>query len=231
MYDDVTLKVEMDPNKWNFRPPLHKLDHIEDISYHQTKHPVMNIHAHSDLKAGLIGIAQSLNEYERKFEKDNAEQLSGQIFFPGGLPASGELTCLFHWYANTLINYLRLIGFIQITYSENISLEDYKKKNNNQIRKMVKKHCSDYVKKVSPDILIWRNKVSAHFSLTDPQEDSLSTIMSSVRSQINWHDNRLTAVPGMIKFSEEETKLPVWSVTKNFENLSSRLWPEINLNG
>lgn len=138
MHNDQSLKVEMDPNKWNFRPPLHTLDHIEGISYHQIKHPIMNIHAHIDLKAGLIGIAQSLNEYESKFKKDNSEQLSGQIFFPGGLPASGEITCLFHWYANTLINYLRLIGFIQITQSANISLDDYKKKNNNQIRKKLR---------------------------------------------------------------------------------------------
>lgn len=222
--------LKFDPNNMKARTGAVVLDHILNISYDRVTHPLQNIFSIHDLKEGLLALGFGLRQYEIELKLQNKDTLhSGGWTYIGGMPIphSGQIVCQFHWYANTLVNYLRLIGFIDITAKKNITLNDYKNEKNNQIRREVKQYCTDYVKTVAPDIYVWRNKVSAHFSMTDPQDDSLSTIVNSVILGLNWNGKSLVMAPTGVVFDGQHPNIPGWSLTEHFESLMERLWPEL----
>ncbi|MGA2911880.1 MAG: hypothetical protein ABSE17_04615 [Candidatus Levyibacteriota bacterium] len=83
--------------------------------------------------------------------------------------------------------------------------------------------------KVIPEILVWRNKVTAHFAKTDPREESLATLEASVMFPVNFSKPYLK-VGGMVWHSNDsDSELPEWSLTKSFEDLAVRYWPELSI--
>ena len=63
--------------------------------------------------------------------------------------AMGLVACAFHWYAVSVCNYVRLVGWL--THGEEAE------------------RAREYVQRVLPGVYVWRNKVAAHFSITDPR--------------------------------------------------------------
>ncbi len=130
----------------------------------------------------------------------------------GNEPQKGLVVCAFHWYAVTICNYVRLIGWL--THGED------------------KHQATEYVKRVIPAVYLWRNKVAAHFSITDPQkEDTPADLAKSVMSLISFDDDAYFADSltlsmrrkGTTSTSRQDMR---WSLTHTHENLSTRYWPD-----
>lgn len=96
----------------------------------------------------------------------NAPQLQG---VPQGLVA-----CAFHWYAVSVCNYVRLTGWL--THGNDPD------------------RATEYVNQVIPAVHLWRNKVAAHFSITDPRSnDTPADLAKSVVFPISFDDDAFFA--------------------------------------
>ena len=69
------------------------------------------------------------------------------------------LSCAFQWYAVSVYNYVRLVGWLV-------------SKNNVFVR--------DYIKRVIPRISEYRHKVAAHFAITDKKNDNEADLIASI---------------------------------------------------
>ncbi len=123
-----------------------------------------------------------------------------------GLPL-GFVAMAFHWYAVTACNYVRLIGWLG--------------KGQNP------EHARAYVEAVIPTVKTWRDKVAAHFAMTDPRtSDTPASLAASVMFPIGFVDRSFTASPMTLAMkggsSGEERR---WSLTTVHQELASRYWP------
>lgn len=123
-----------------------------------------------------------------------------------------KICCYFHWYANSLCNYVRLIGWIGHEADSSLPVPRM------------------YAEEVIRDVLVWRNKVAAHFAMTDPRkDDSKATLKASVSYPLV-SENGVYYVSGLILFVKDagestRSNLPKWSLTKVHERLAARYWP------
>lgn len=102
----------------------------------------------------------------------------------------------------------------------------------------VKSSVDDYVENVTElsDVLIWRNKVGAHFAITAPhRSDNISTLDMSVMFPVSFNsghyyvgEHTLTRTDGA--GGRHTSAIPRWSLTEVFENLIPRYWPNIEIN-
>ncbi len=125
---------------------------------------------------------------------------------PQGLVASA-----FHWYAVSACNYVRMVGWLA-------SGEDVK-------------GATSYVKRVIPQVYIWRNKVGAHFARIAPHpKDTLADLAASVMFPTGFKDDAFWTAPlvlalrkgGRTSTSRKDMR---WSLTHVHRELSSRYWP------
>lgn len=120
------------------------------------------------------------------------------------------IVSIFHWYANSVCNLVRLIGWFRCkAYS---SAEDPPK----------------YVEEVLPEVRPFRDKISAHFARTSGQgRDNEAERDASVISILNWDDG-VFALPGwtITKHSSGKTsdssEIATWSVTRVHRRLCER---------
>lgn len=126
----------------------------------------------------------------------------------------GLVACAFHWYAVSICNYVRLVGWL--THDAD------------------KKQAEEYVERVLPAVFIWRNKVAAHFAITAPRsEDTPADLAASIMFPISFDDDAFYAATmklamrraGTASASREDMR---WSLTHTHKNLSTRYWPEIH---
>ncbi len=179
-----------------------------------------NVHLFHYLPDGLHLLARSV----RELENNNFSSKMPKPVFKLDLddPHLGILTCHFHWFANSLVNYLRFVGLIELLNEKNWTFKDVSAHKN-----IVKDHCGSYVLSVIPDILHWRNKVSAHFSVTDPRnDDNIADFTYSVMHQVSFMIPHYET--GRINFGTDgfTTDFKPWSLTKTFEDLASRYWTD-----
>jgi len=121
------------------------------------------------------------------------------------------VACAFHWYAVTVCNYIRMVGWL--TYGQNPT------------------NARKYVERVIPAVYVWRNKVAAHFAVPDPKkEDSAADLAMSVMFPISFYDNAFYA--GLLKLSIGEGGKSStsrgdmrWSLTHTHYDLTPRYWP------
>jgi hypothetical protein len=93
-----------------------------------------------------------------------------------------------------------------------------------EVRRLVK----EYVDSVDEIIAVkvWRNKVSAHFAITDPRNENPAILYHSIMQPIAfWIGMRFTTNTAIIHGMNEE-EMPQWSLTEVFERLFDRYWPE-----
>lgn len=194
----------------------------------------------SQLKAWMILLYNNTKPMELSIVKNNQWK---NIFYFGTpwnddfIPQdiSTHLPNYFHWFWNSIINYARLTGFIVGRENGNITDEDLQLEPE---RKKIKQFCDNYVKSIPElvEILKWRNKVSAHFALTDPRnEDNIATMQSSITFPICFEKNRFrTAGSFIFSISDSnntyESEIPDWSITETFEKLTNRFWTDIIFN-
>ena len=159
----------------------------------------------NDQVQGIEAIVNGRLDNDQVFEiHGNAPQLSG---VPQEL-----IACAFHWYSVTVCNYVRLVGWLVSGGNTAESRE--------------------YLKRVLPEVYLWRNKVGAHFARIDPKEkvDPPADLAMSVMFPVSFYDDafyanrlRLTITSkGQTSASRQDMS---WSLTHTHEQLSSRYWP------
>lgn len=199
------------------------LDHIDNIILDISNPPISNLHALNFMPQGLFSLAVTVKVEEGKRIKRDGPAKTFEMF--GHIPLI--IPCTFHWFSTSLVNYIRLIGIVDLLNKEKWKSEDISNPDNKQT---IKGHCTDYVKKIIPDIYIWRNKVSAHFAVTDPfSNDNLGTLEASVMNSIVYHTPYFKAGAAKWNTKGETSQLLSWSITETYENLTDRYWPDSKL--
>ena len=203
------------------------IDHIEGIEVDESiGHNELT--TLSFLSTGLAMLAHQVDLMETPVREDErARRKSIEFFGFGLLPPEQEslLPCLFHWYGTSVCNYARLVGFLSGLASGAYSRDQV---SNPSFHAKVREHCSAYVDSVPElqPIKVWRNKVFAHFAITDPRKDDNPAMLdASAMSPLSYFGNRLRVGGVTIGSSGGQVELPQWSVTEAHEALAPRFWP------
>lgn len=188
------------------------------------------------LRTGLLGIADNLKRREAAW----GQWTQGKVkFHVHGLDIDGTkgdldlIACFFHWFGVSVCNYARLVGFVGC-----LSRGDFARADLGDPARCrdVKAAVDAYVDSVAElsDVLVWRNKVGAHFAITAPRkDDNISTLDMSVMFPVSFTDGRYrvgeltltrTSAAGTLR-----SAIPHWSVTTVFESLLPRYWPDIKI--
>lgn len=200
------------------------LDFIENITIDDS-FPIKNLHALNYLREGLYFLAISVRREEFDFFKETEGNCTINTY--GGIKNHSLLMNMFNWFSIDIINYLRLIALVDFVNKNNINIEDI-----NLNKRDIKSHCKEYVEKLIPEILIWRNKLSAHHSITDPKHDdsdNFATFQTSTMNNIIYRNPYYQAGGVKYYYDSEETAIIPWNLTEIYESLSSRFWPELKL--
>jgi hypothetical protein len=121
------------------------------------------------------------------------------------------VACAFHWYAVTVCNYVKMVGWLA---------------NGGDSTKAV-----DYLKRVIPPVKLWRDKVGAHFARTSPRKDDTpADLAKSVMFPISFDDDAFCAgswtltlgIRGKSHTSRQDMQ---WSLTHTHRDLIPRYWP------
>ena len=162
------------------------------------------------LGEGLFWIHQEVTKIELELRKEAAKD-DIQLAIAGGILENkpfGLLSCAFQWYAVSACNYAQLIGWLATRDTD-----------------LAKK----YVKKVMPKLLSYRNKVAAHFAITDPLRDNEADLAASVMTHIIYVRGRLcaAALTPTVKTNGQEITVSrdiSWSLSLAHERLAPRFW-------
>jgi hypothetical protein len=204
--------------------PVIILDHLEGISIDPANAPFANYGALRSSCEGLTMLAHTVRDAERNLIASDPHAESVVLHAFPRVPSI--ISCAFDWFSVTLVNYLKLVALIHLMNIrgwKSSSLNDRKKQDE------IRKHCSSYAKRVAPEVSVWRDKVAAHFAATDPRSDNLGTVMQSVMSEVEFKYPYYYV--GLLKFTSrtEKSALQTWALTKVYDDLRPRLWPEVQL--
>lgn len=201
------------------------LDLEKNIVIDPARPPVKNFQVLGQTLAGL----KLLSEYVRGLElnvidQDPYAKGTFRAFSSDFTPALGSV---FNWYSISLMNYLRLIALVDLMQKKNWHDNDIADRANQGV---ISKHCKQYASEAAPDIYRWRNKVAAHFAVTDPRDsDTLATLKLTVMDPITYNYPYFYVGSLQLHSQGTDSDLPEWSLTKNFEALAARFWPELQL--
>jgi hypothetical protein len=199
------------------------LDYVNDIVLVPEFSTIKNCHALNNLKVGLWSLASTVRlEEVRKF----TSPVKFAINFDG---RDDLIACYFHWFATSLVNYVRLVGFIDFLNKKRWAVESLQDR---ERKSQVKVSCKSYIDGISEvqRVLKWRNKIAAHFAATDPwEQDNISTLQDSIQHPITYSRPYYYANLHVFGLGEGESAIPEWSLTETFESLSSRYWPDCKL--
>ena len=210
------------------------LDHVADLKISRDL-GFNELVSLQSLRIGLSMLAVTVWQFEAPIRKQE-DQDNVQITFFGHRPDTDRrltllLPCYFHWFGVSLCNFVRLVGFLASLQSGHITRNDL---STAQGRKRVGSACREYVESVAEvrNVVVWRNKVAAHFAITDPrEEDNLATLDMSVMHPVAFSSSRYRVGAFALSYGSGgevsiESQIPAWSVTEIYEQLAARYWPE-----
>lgn len=193
------------------------LDHIDNITVPGSvfKNPVNEYWALICLWEGMSFLYHQAKRCDEALRSRVNPDDTIKYMSMGNLPEFHDipkalLTCAFHWYAISACQYVRTVGMI--AYKE---IGDV----------------NDYIRKVIPEVLSFRDKVAAHFAWTkSDSRDNKAERMISIMPQITFQDDSFFVGSWKLtsKSSGEATNseaIKPWSVTKTHEYLCNRYWP------
>jgi hypothetical protein len=178
------------------------------------------------LAAGLNALANTVAQLEMPL-RDGRNRLCVGDFSPLGIDQATAdlLPALFHWYGTTVCNYARLVGFLGGIATNAYTRAVAEDPNNYRV---IKERCDAYVREVPElaSVLVWRNKVFAHFALTDPragrEPDTAALLDVSTMSPVAYFDGRFRVGGVTVMARGGEVTMPSWSLTESYEQLSHR---------
>lgn len=208
------------------------IDHVDNITFNRDAFPIKNMHALDYTRQGLYELALLVRKQENIINNNVGHYITYMAAFMG--KEQNKLMNYFNWFSISIINYVRLVGFIDIVNRKQFTREDMIKRENHRI---IKEHCRAYIKKVIPEVYTYRNKLSAHHSLTDPfQDDNIATLESSVLNSIVYNNPYLEAAGlkwnSKISPSDEiasATEIRPWRLTKVYDDLTVRYWNDLKI--
>jgi hypothetical protein len=188
------------------------------------------------LSTGLVGIASNIKQRELAWQKQFGAKVKVQIY---GLDIDGtkgdldQIACFFHWFGVSLCNYARLVGFVR-----GLAVNDFSRADLSDPTKFkaVKESVDRYVNAVPElsDVVVWRNKVGAHFAITAPHKsDNHSTLDMSIMFPVTFTNGQYRV--GELTLTRKNSSgthnsaIPCWSVTEVFEKLIPRYWPNMTI--
>lgn len=188
------------------------------------------------MSTGLVGVADNLKRREAACEEQTAGKVKFHVY---GLDIDGTkgnldiIACFFHWFGVSLCNFARLVGFVR-----GLSVNEFSRADLSDPAKFdaVKASVDEYVNAVPElsDVVVWRNKVGAHFAITAPRKsDNVSTLDMSVMFPVTFTDGQYRV--GELTLTRKNSSgthtsaIPCWSVTEVFEKLLPRYWPHITV--
>lgn len=187
------------------------------------------------LSVGLRKIANDLTSREVQLRRQTAERKIMTFGVdPDGSRENLHLSaCLFHWFGVSVCNMARLVGFLRGLSTGDFTRSDLADSSKSR---SVRESVDDYISRVTElsSVVVWRNKVGAHFAITDPRkDDNPATLDMSVVFPVTFYDTRYY-VGQMVLTRGSQTgahtsALPSWSVTEVFESLIPRYWPSSTL--
>ena len=85
------------------------------------------------------------------------------------------------------------------------------------------------------EVLLWRNKIAAHFAITDPRkDDNIATLEASLFYPAIFDNERYRTGAMIFSRGQEnisvESNIPYWSPTEVFELVAKRFMPDVNFN-
>lgn len=201
------------------------LDHVEGIQLAPSDPPFSNYQAFHSSYEGLGILAGTVRELERRYVASDPH--AEHVVFHMASSVPPIVPCAFNWFATTLVNYLRLVGLVQL-----MALRGWKSPAliDAVNRPVIKAHCSEFVRTAAPEVYRWRNKVAAHFAATDPfHDDNLGTLEQSIMNPVTFQYPHYHV--GVMQWSTQgqTADLPTWALTKVYEELAPRFWPERSL--
>jgi len=159
-----------------------------------------------------------LNDQVLKIETHINETTPGnkRIFSFGNSPSMKGtpqelVACAFHWYAVTVCNYVKMVGWLATNGSSDKARE--------------------YMQNVLPQVHLWRHKVAAHFAIIDPhRDDNAADLASSVIFPISYDDDAFYVGSLILSKTsgghQSTSRLDMrWSLTHTHSNLVNRYWP------
>lgn len=183
---------------------------------------------------GLNNLAATISKSEKRLAPDTENVVGGFGNLPGLRPGErGTLECCCHWYALSASSFVQLFAWLNVKQKDtnNTPL-------NELITEQVRRQIKDYVKAVLPDVLVFRNKIAAHYALTDPRKDDNSVLLSaSTMDPIGWSRGRLICGSpggGFVvtrsrkdpetgqRVTQDSSALSSWTPTEVHEQLSKR---------
>jgi hypothetical protein len=201
------------------------LDHVDGIAIDPSNAPFANYQAFASSYEGLKTLAFTVRELERRYIANDPH--AEHVVLHTLMRVPSIVPCAFNWFSVTLVNYLRLIALVQLMNSKGWKSASLADPGN---RPEIKSYCTAYVKTVAPEVYAWRNKVAAHFAATDPfHDDNLGTLEHSIMSMVEFQYPYYHVGLGKWTSGNETSQLPHWALTKVYEDLRPRLWPEIQL--
>jgi hypothetical protein len=196
--------------------PMVKIDYIDnlELTHDKAKRYFNELHSLSYLSTGLEFLYNQVEKLEAKIAERLGKGIKVSMFGNApelkGIPQD-LVACAFHWYAVTICNYVKMVGWL--AYSED------------------KTKARDYLKQVIPPVKLWRDKVGAHFARIDPwNDDTPADLAKSVIFPISFDDDAFYADPwtltlskgGKSSTSHQDMR---WSLTHTHRNLIPRYWP------
>lgn len=189
------------------------LDHLDkiELSDSQAEEHFDALMALARLGEGLHSLFQTITTLERKAQSDAVLE-KVEIAVTGGVLESqpiGLISCAFQWYAVSACNYAQLIGWLSTRNP---------------------KSAKEFVRRVAPRVVEYRNKVAAHFAITDPRRDNEADLAASVMTQIVYAHGRLFAAALTPVVNTEAGEVAPsrdlsWSLSLAHERLTPRFWP------
>jgi hypothetical protein len=196
------------------------IDHIDHLELRREDEANYGNELHSleYLKEGLQFLYRNVRRIEEKIVSAAGEELECMFF--GNVPGlergqQALVHCSFHWYAVSACNYVQLVGWL-----------GYRKDSTK---------AKSYVKRVLPAVVVWRNKVGAHFAQADPRsEDTPADLAASVMPPVGFDNDAFYAPPITLLLGGQGQKSTSrndmrWSLTHTHRDLAARYWPDISL--
>jgi hypothetical protein len=140
------------------------------------------------------------------------------------------VACVFHWFGVSICNFSRLTGLIRGIHRGDFTRADL---TDTTKFEAIRKSIDNYLSSVTElgHVRVWRNKVFAHFAITDPRKhDNLTTLDMSVIHPVTFNGKYVVGGLTISRFGpsgSEKAALPEWSLTEVFEALEPRFWPGV----
>ncbi len=161
------------------------------------------------LKDGLEALYKQAVKFDEAAVKAVNPDGKLQISLAGNVPALSHipkalLTMIFHWYAISACQYVRVIG------------------------KIASKTDKEYIQQIIPDVLTFRNKVAAHYawySNPNDKRDNPAEKAISVMPKLSFETDSFHMMAfelGTKGYTTENLK--PWSIVKVHEQLKNRYW-------